>query len=271
MPRTFLPALAFSLAVLSVGCEPAPLPVEFRFDVRFDNGPIDCTADAAGRALTDLRFYVHDVTVTTDDGRTLPVTLTPDALWQSDRVALLDFEDGEGSCRNGSLVQNRSVRGTLRLADPGKLSGVAFNVGVPAALNHANPLVSEPPLTYTVMHWHWRSGYKFMRAGVQNSDDAAWLHLGSARCGGVIGNLRGCEMANRPRVALAEFNIERDVIVIDVARLFGPTQLGDGEAWSCESGVNEDHCRLAFAELGIDSATGETMGSAPAFYKLARQ
>ncbi|MDZ7643630.1 MAG: MbnP family protein [Woeseiaceae bacterium] len=57
-----------------------------------------------------------------------------------------------------------------------------LTLGVPADLNHGDPLHAPAPLTQTPMHWHWRSGYKFLRAGVTRGADGYWLHLGSTRC-----------------------------------------------------------------------------------------
>ena len=261
------PATLALLCVL-MGCNEPRTPLEIHFEARFDGAPIDCTSAPDGAALTDLRFYVHDLVLVEGDRRH-DVMLTADSTWQDEHVALLDLEDGTGACQNGSASMNTKVRGrAIALAD-GDAVTLEFRIGVPSSVNHANPVTAPPPRNYSIMHWHWRTGYKFMRAGVAYRGDAAWLHLGSARCRGTVTDIRGCDAPNRPIVRLADFNPKDDVVVIDLARVFGPTGLGDGEVWSCESGPEERHCRIVFAELGIDFATGAAQGPAPAVYANA--
>ena len=72
-------------------------------------------------------------------------------------------------------------------------------------LNHDNPLTAEPPLDDPDMHWHWRSGYKFLRAGIRTATDGFWIHAGSAGCEGTVGNITGCRFPNRIDVFLPDF------------------------------------------------------------------
>lgn len=263
----------FLLALISVlvaACGKPSRPVEILFEVRFDGAPISCVSSPEDRALTDLRFYVHDIVLTMADGSKEQLRLTADTQWQSPEVALLDFEDGSGACINGTSSVNTSIRGMIAAPASGVAKGLSFAIGVPEVLNHADPMTASAPLNYTVMHWHWRSGYKFMRAGLENGDDLAWLHLGSSKCTGTLTEIEGCAAANRPTVILPEFDLATDRVVIDVARLFGPTLLGDGEPWSCESGPGEFHCRVVFAELGLEFDSGETIGPAPVFFAERR-
>ena len=125
--------------------------------------------------------------------------LIADGVWQSSDIALLDLENGQGSCANGSEAINASIR--VR-APEGDYAGLSFRLGVPERLNHADPLLAHTPLNVTPMHWHWRSGYKFLRAGIRTADDGFWIHLGSSRCAGTIGNLQGCAASNRADIEL---------------------------------------------------------------------
>lgn len=238
--------------------------MDITFEVRFDGRPIDCRSPVDGAALTDLRLYVHGLAMR-DGGDSVDVTLIDDGQWQDGRVALLDFEDGSGTCVNGSSAVNRTVRGLV----PEPLEGSVdfeFAIGMPAELNHQDPLLAPPPRNLTAMHWHWRTGYKFLRAGVETGADRAWMHLGSARCTRSTHGEFDCSAANRPWVRLTDFDPRADVVVIDLARLLGPT-LGDARPWSCESGVAEQSaCRLAFSELGLDVETGQARGPAPSVY-----
>ena len=251
-------------------CTPDLRPAEIRFDVRFDGGPVSCLPSASGWALTDLRFFVHDIVLHTEQGRSAPLLMKNDGMWQNSSVALLDFEDGTGSCLNGTTAINTRVHGDVALREDDAVAGLSFQVGVPESLNHGNPMTAVAPLSYTIMHWHWRSGYKFMRAGARSENDFAWLHLGSSRCAGTIGNIEGCTSPNRPQVALDAFRPDADLVIIDLARLLGPVLQGDGDPWSCESGPDERHCRAVFSELGINFDSGRTLGPSPAFYASPR-
>lgn len=268
-PNRLIRAILLLLALgCSVSCQPPASAVQIRFLASYAGQPIGCEVGQSGRALSDLRFYVHDVEVVTNLGRALPFELTADASWQNARVALLDLEDGQGHCTNGTSAVNRTLRGQVALNPDETIDGLKFSIGVPEDLNHANPMTAAVPLNYSVMHWHWRSGYKFMRAGLVAGGGRAWLHLGSARCAGTIGNIEGCRSANRPTVIVPGFDPATDRLVVDVATILGGADSPNAGSRSCESGVDDLHCRSMFAALGLDPASGQVMGPAPAFYAI---
>jgi hypothetical protein len=128
---------------------------------------------------------------------------------------------------------------------------------------------AAPPLAYTVMHWHWASGYKFLRAGVERGPDGFFLHLGSSRCEGTIGDIRGCASGNRPRVSIPEFETGRDVVAIDLGALFADVDLADGSRTECMSGPANEECRGPFGRLGIDFDSGDTRSPGTVFGRKA--
>ena len=260
------------LVITLYGCAQPTQEVSIRFFAAFDGAPIRCDRPSGPVSMTDLRMYVHSVELRTRDSEYVPVRLRDDGIWQDGAVALIDLEDGTNACLNGTLEMHSALQGFVkRDLDLTQIDGLRFEIGVPTESNHQDPTLAMPPLNYTIMHWHWRSGYKFLRAGVETQNDAAWMHLGSARCAGTIGAIEGCAVANRPTVELDVFDPIEDHVVIDLARLFGPSRLDDGAPWSCESGPDENHCRPVFAELGLEFASGRTLGPAPAFYGAARR
>ena len=218
--------------------------------------------------LTDLRYYVHKLRIVTPDQQEIPLNLIADGIWQNERVALIDLEDGEGACLNGSAETNRIARGSY---SGGPFRGLAFEIGVPAELNHADPLLAVPPLGYTEMHWHWASGYKFMRAGVETDNDSFFLHLGSSRCEGTIGDIRGCAAANRPTVRLTDFDPNLHTVVLNLDQLIDTVNLRDGARSDCMSGPANDACRGPFARLGIEFDSGNSMGAASVFEAGVRE
>jgi uncharacterized repeat protein (TIGR04052 family) len=260
--------LTLVLPLLAFACQPARSPVEIEFDVRYGADPIRCTTSDDGVSLSDARFFVHDVYLLTALGDSVPVEMTARPPWQTADVALLDFEDGSGECRNGSREINTRITG---LAPDGDYRGVTFTVGVPEFLNHSDPLRANAPLTITAMHWHWRSGYKFMRAGIRQGDDGAWLHLGSTRCEGVIGDLQGCAFGNRPTVKLEGLAPATQQIILDLQTLFAAARLDDGKIEGCEMGPDETACGALLPGLGLDPDSGTSRASASAFRAAARE
>lgn len=260
------PVWLLLLSMLSVSCQPSPTAVEIDFDASYAGEPISCVPNASGRAISDLRFYVHDVSVTTNRGRSLPFTLVADDRWQSSTVALIDLENGEGYCRNGTALKNPSLRGQVALQPEESVIGIDFSIGVPENLNHANPMLADVPLAYSVMHWHWRSGYKFLRAGSVENDVARWFHLGSAQCAGTIGAIQGCVQSNRPRVIFDDFDPSADRLVVDLALLLAARPNDIAAKQSCESGVDEASCEWMFSALGLEFGSGKSTVSPPAIF-----
>jgi len=247
--------------IVLVACEEAQRSVEIRFEARQGGQAISCESPGSTVSLTDLRFYVSQMYLFDSSGIQVPVELNPDDTWQTKELALVDLEDGRGDCLNGTPGTNSILYGSVRGES---FQGLAFEIGVPESLNHGDPLVAEAPLTNTPMHWHWRSGYKFLRVGVKTASDGFWMHVGSARCSGTIGNLIGCQSSNRVSVLLPDFVPGRDAVVIDLDKILATIDLGDGLPGDCSSGPDETQCAGPFGALGIDFANGGSVGPARA-------
>lgn len=212
--------------------------------------------------LADLRLYVSDVRLHSASGRSVPVTLVQDGIWQYGDVALLDLEDGTDGCaESGNPELNVSLR---VIVPPGEYRGLSFELGVPFELNHADAAASPAPLNVREMSWAGQVGRKFARIdwGV---GDARWnFHLGSTECesgGPMDPPASECGRANRPRVSLTGFDPLAERVVLDLQQLFEGTDLSanlpDTPA-GCQSSPREGgDCRSAFEKLGLDFDTGE--------------
>lgn len=240
-------------------------PVAISFVARYGDAPLRCDLAAGDIRLTDLRLFVHDVRLLTPADEEVPLELPDRPPWQGGGVALVDLEDGTGACRNGTAAVNASVQGT---APPGEYVGLAFRIGVPASRNHANPLQAPPPLDQSAMHWHWLTGYKFLRAGITSENDGFWIHLGSTLCDGTAAAPKGCAHANLPRVVLPGFR-PGDGIAVDLAPLGATADLADGTPSDCSSGPAEATCGSPFRALGLDFTSGESTGT-PAVISVTR-
>jgi uncharacterized repeat protein (TIGR04052 family) len=229
-------------------CSESSSRVEVPFTVTYSGSPVACDGSAT-TTLTDLRFYVHNVRVFDANGQAKSVQLD-EGEWQQPDLAFLDLEDGTGGCANGTSETNAVVQGTVI----GKnFRGLEFTLGVPFSRNHGDPLKAQRPLGDAAMHWHWRGGYKFMRAGLRNNVDSFWIHLGSTGCQGTIRNITGCNAPNRVTVRLDNF-VPGDAVLIDLAQLVSAGALDDETSSDCSSGPAEEGCLDAFAALGLGHA-----------------
>jgi len=254
--------LLLIIAACSVSCSTERYPVEIHFAASLNDQTAICANVDQGLRLTDLRFYVSNVRVRSADGEWSSLTLVPDDTWQNESVALIDLEDGQGDCLNGSLAINSVIHGQV---EDDSINGIAFEIGVPESLNHQNSVMADPPLGYTEMHWHWTSGYKFMRAGVRGDHDSFFLHLGSNRCEGSIGNIQGCHGANRATMVLENFVPGGDKVIVDLSSLFHGVNFDDGRPSECMSGPTNLDCEMVFLNLGLDFVSGEAKHQAPVF------
>lgn len=243
-PASYL--LLFTLLMGCAACSAKRVPVNIEFSASWTGRPIHC--DDTPLALTDLRFYVSDVLLIDSSGAEHPVSLTSDERWQQQSIALIDLENGAGACSNGTSDMNSTVRGTVGTSD---FNGVKFTIGVPFDMNHGNPLLAQPPLDDAAMHWHWRSGYKFLRAGISSPTDSYWIHLGSTGCEGTIQNITGCSSPNRVTVNFSDFSPDTSRITIELAELFRDINLQDGMRSDCSSSPAESACEAPFEALGV--------------------
>ena len=199
--------------------------------------------------------------------------------WQQEGLALLDFEDATGACRNGTPQTNTEVRGS---APPGDYAGVAFDVGVPFDDNHADPTLAASPLNLTAMFWSWRGGYRFLRVDVvvQGTGDGPmptdgaeprghghgghdhgaageWaLHLGSTGCVAAAPTQapERCAAPNRVAVVLPDFDPSGDTLVVDPARVLEAVDVASnapGTSPGCMSAPDDPDCGPVLRALGL--------------------
>jgi uncharacterized repeat protein (TIGR04052 family) len=242
-------------------------PVTINFAARVGDAAFACGSsyvDVGSSGVTaqprDFRFFVHDVRLVGADGGEVPVEIDERAPYQALGTALLDFENATGGCLSGDATTNTTITGK---APPGEYTGVAFRIGVPESLNHANPAAQPVPLAAGNMAWGWLSGYRFLRAelGAEGGGGGV-LHLGSAACTGdpALGSV-SCARPNRAAVTLTGFNATTDTIVADIAAIFVGTDLGV-ESLCHSAGAA---CEGMFQSLGVALGTGQSSGTQSVF------
>lgn len=267
-------------------------PVTLTFAAQVGGEPFRCGGAYADIGTTkstvtpsDFRFYVSDVALIRADGTEQPVALTQDQKWQVQTVALLDFEDKTGPCSNGTADTNAKVIGS---APAGAYTGVAFTLGVPFALNHADATLAASPLNLSTLFWNWLGGYKFLRVDMDTSGAAQGqgpkgkergfvVHLGSTACqpAGAHGGMpmagasagghgaasgaatqpaQSCANPNRARVVLPGFDPAKQVILADLKALLSDTNVDVNQpdtALGCMSAPTDGDCPGIFRALGL--------------------
>ena len=229
--------------------------------------------------LTDLRVYISELSLIDGDGNRVPVELDQN-VWQYRNVALLDFEDGSGSCANGTADTNTRITGT---APAGTYTGVDMVMGVPVShtdaagatesLNHTDTTAAAAPLDIQGMAWSWQAGRKFARievspaGGVIKADGTTAstfnFHLGSTGCTGnpATGETVSCTAPNRMAFHLHDFDMETQKVMLDISKLFESANLvaDSGGANGCMSGKTDPECAPIFEAMKVDIDSGESI------------
>jgi uncharacterized repeat protein (TIGR04052 family) len=204
-------------------------PVEIRFDA------------AGGVELRSLQFYVYDIELLDEKGTAHPLQI-------AGPVALVDLAGAAGTPRNPG------IRGRLAGGPESNYRAIRFTVGVPFALNHANPLTAKPPLDRGDLFWTWQTGYKFLRADFVSDGKEASFHLGSTGCSSASAMrppAAPCAQPNRLRIELAG-NALNSVV------RFHPEVLGAG---TCTGNYAHDPaCATGYAATGLQADSGECTG-----------
>lgn len=266
MHRPNLLALAAALTLASSPASAADQGVVIRFSGKAGSEPLNCGrtyggigATGADITLQDFRAYVSNLRLIDEAGREVSLRLTDDGVWQGDGVVLLDLEDASGSC-NGNTGVNTTVIGHV---PAGRYRGLAFDLGVPLALNHQDTTRANPPLNFSALSWPWRGGYKFVtidfdaRSSEHPTASGFSIHLGSTDCGAgspVTPPSSPCQRQNRPTYRFERFDPARQTIVLDLAALVAETDVTRNAPQTpagCMSGQNDDDCVGVMSRFGL--------------------
>ncbi len=273
MKSQFAALAAFLLASACASIPPSVAQQDFaiRFDARAGEQSLRCGQSYSGLGSTnasvmlqDFRIYVSNFRLIRRDGAEAPLQLTSDGVFQSNRVALLDFENATGNC-NGNSATNTVVRGR---APAGDYVGLVFDIGVPVELNHQDTTIASPPLNFSALTWPWRYGYKFTTIdletgrehGGSNMGHAASgfsIHLGSVDCGEgpmTTPPEQPCATSNRPSYRLDAFDLAHQIVVLDLAALVAGSDItgnAPGSVSGCMSGAGDDDCVPVMDRFGL--------------------
>lgn len=228
-------ALAVGTGVLS-SCGPRATHVEIRFGV-----------DAGSADVHTVQFYVHDIELLDEHGRTHPFRLAADAPWQNERVALLD------------LPRRAAVKGTVE-GTGGAYSGIRLIIGVPFELNHANVLTAAAPLDRGEMFWNWQSGHKFLRVDFAAANREWSFHVGSTGCSSASAlrpPAQPCAEPNEMRIEL-EGNPLQAAVRLRLEPLIAAARAANYVA--CTGNYADDPaCKDAYAATGLRPGVAQSL------------
>ncbi|MBT8495005.1 MAG: metallo-mystery pair system four-Cys motif protein [Deltaproteobacteria bacterium] len=208
--------------------------------------------------ITDFRFFVSSVSVIDSQGNLFPMMLTDDDVWQTDEVALLDFENAANGC-DGTVDTNTSIVGTAGTEDA---AGIVFDLGLPFEANHGLAADAEPPLNTTGLQWNWQGGYKYIRVDTDNGDGEWSLHIGANGCESadmMSPPDSECANPNRARITLAAFDPSTQAVALDFGTAVATSDISTPAEPppGCLSFANaETKCTAVFEQLGMSFSGG---------------
>ncbi len=238
--------------------------VELVFRAYADQAPLGCDTwitqfgpkkDVALQ-VKDFRFFVSNIRMITEEGEEVRLNMINDGKWQYNNIALLDFENGTGECREkGTPETNTVVRGNIKGQ---KFKELVFNLGIPKEYNHTDNASMPSPLNLGAMFWSWQSGYKFARFDFVTNGNASekfwFIHLGSTGCTSIAKSMppsKPCLRPNLPEIHIKDFNLDQNAIVLDLNRF-----LQGLVPETCMSDPSNGACATLFERLGMSLETG---------------
>ncbi|MFT6270486.1 MAG: putative repeat protein (TIGR04052 family) [Alphaproteobacteria bacterium] len=231
--QTGIRVLCLCVFVLIMSCSPnqTSSQLQLTFTPYYQNEALSCDLTfhhgLAKWQLQTLGFFVSSFTINTDDveGARAAVNLLP-SNWQTQDTALIWFTP---NCDNNTLSTQANHTLTMQFdsANAKPIQTLSFELSVPFASNHKNPLTQPFPLNNPNMFWSWQAGHKFMRMdATQVNGNANWaFHLGSVGCvskSSLRAPMAECSHPNRIKVRLDMSKQLRKAIEIAEQNKYGP-------------------------------------------------
>jgi uncharacterized repeat protein (TIGR04052 family) len=194
------------------------------FSVHFQGAPIQCDQPLNIQNeqwhISELAMFFSQLSL-----NNFSATILDENDWQSQQIALIRYAPG---CK--PTTGNMSVMAAIANIDLKAPLTLSFNVGVPFAVNHQNPLIQASPLNDSSMFWAWRNGYKFIRWDMQNDTGDSWsFHLGSVGCESAAMVRAPQKPCAQPNLIPVELMLSPDSIqVLAVPQKTGAGQSGVG-------------------------------------------
>lgn len=239
---------------------PAEIDLRIQFEAKVGQATFACGQTFGGVGSSnseidpvDFRFYVHNLRLVDLQGQEVPVSIPDREMWQAQGVALLDFESDAGSCRfGGDAGLNKIVNGSV---PQGQYRGLRFTLGVPASINHQDPLSLGALFQSGGMQWNWLTGFKFLALEFRSGERSGLLHVGSTACTGGGPKAVECSKSNRAEVSLPTFEPGVSRIAADLGAVFANSDLQVDQI--CHS--DGESCSPMFTQAGLAWDSGASL------------
>lgn len=229
------------VSAIVAGCSRDPRTVAVEFQLRQPAGEI-----------ADVSFYVSDLRLLDAEGAAYPVQILHRGAVKHGQAASIHL------IYLSHLQTAATVEGRAQLPDA--VSGLAFTLGVPASLNHANPVTAAYPLNDSGMFWSWQQGYKFLRIDASRpANNSQWaFHLGSTGCqspSALRPPPQPCQRSYQARITLNGFNPLQQPVIVDIGVI--SAKIDDNTRLNCTMNYGLDaSCRAMVETLGLAVDTG---------------
>lgn len=238
---------AASTVILAACTASSGTPAEIHFGIGMEGA----TGSSAAVAVRNVQFYVHDVQLLDTAGLPHPFRFDAVAPWQSGELALVELGGSDERIRNATIRGTAS--GTAQI-----YTGIRFSIGVPFALNHANPLTAAAPLDRSELFWTWQSGHKFLRVDLLDAGREWSFHLGSTGCTSASA-LRPpaapCAQPNVMRIEIAGIDPLRQSIQLQLHELVSSMRAAK-HAICTGNYAHDPACADVFSKTGLQADTG---------------
>ncbi|WP_448548874.1 MbnP family copper-binding protein [Thalassotalea fusca] len=244
--RVLVYSIIVVLTVLLAACETHKKQSDIPMVLTYKGKNLTCDAlnSQSGWQVEQIQFFISDLSIKDHHNQWHQLEFES-GQFQSENVALLSL-----MCEQGNVAeQNLQLALTSNIV-PADISEIAFDLGVPFDLNHQNPLTQPSPLNEASMFWVWRTGHKFMRVEMNNSNDAWWFHLGSTGCSSaspVRSPVESCRQPNRFRYHIATNTHEPINIHFALDALLSNMPLNERN--SCQSEPDNASCHALFSNV----------------------
>ena len=260
-----------AVCLLLCSCTSSDKVSTIEFQPFYGGKPIGCDSQFKHGervwTIDTLSLFVSSLSVHGFDAGETRVKLL-ESNWQNEQTALLWFVP----CINSSkamvqnMVQNNTYNHGLSLkidaSEVNTANKLTFNIAVPFAENHANPLTQKAPLNNPSMFWAWQTGHKFLRMDIkQISGESSWaFHLGSVGClskSSLRAPLESCARPNRIPISVdipqqnSTLNEKKLVIKFDIAALLHNVDLANSKP--CMFNLDEqESCQQLMQNLKLE-------------------
>jgi len=200
---------------------------------------------------TQLQFFISAVELKNNKGVWQKMSLRKSA-FQTNNSVLLGEQcnlSNEQNKANWQLTFDKKIE--LK-----NISHIRFDLGLPFAVNHLNPLTQESPLNIPSMFWAWQIGHKFLRLEMAANNDNWLFHLGSTGCKSASPLRSPKEECRYPNRYTYELPISKknNKITLDLSILLHGLIIT--EQTSCQSSPNKSSCQTLFSNLNIKNDHG---------------